>query len=303
VIQSLSYIGFSSPNAQDWRTFGPDLLGFQLAADAPDGGVRLRLDDAQWRIAVHPGDINDLAYLGWSVSGPAALRTAIVRLNDAGVDVHHADEVLRADRCVAELIWFIDPVGWRHELSWGQAMRPASFRAGRAMSGFVTGEAGLGHVVMFAPDPALTEDFYVDVLGMRLSDQIYMGPIILRFFHCNPRHHTLALVNLPGLVGFHHLMVEVNSMDDVGTALDRVKAAGCSISEDIGRHTNDYMTSFYVRTPSGFDIEYGWGGRLIDSATWQSNTYDSNSIWGHHPGPNAEPPGIIRPFTPTEVPA
>jgi extradiol dioxygenase len=299
VIESLSYIGFTSPNAEQWRTFGPNLLGFELGADAPDGGVRLRLDDAAWRIAVHPGDTDDLAYLGWSVSGPAALAGAIAKLEAAGVEVHRNNDDLRVERCVAEVVWFLDPVGWRHELSWGQAMRPASFRPGRAMSGFVTGTAGLGHVVMFAPDPALTEDFYVNVLGMRLSDQIYMGPIILRFFHCNPRHHTMALVNIPGMVGFHHLMVEVASMDDVGTALDAVKAAGCAISMDLGRHTNDQMTSFYVRTPSGFDIEYGWGGLLVDDATWQSNTYDSNSIWGHHSGTNAEPPGIIRPFVPT----
>ncbi len=303
MIQALSYIGFTSPNTEEWRTFGPDLLAFELAADASDGGVRLRLDDAAWRIAIHPGPANNLAYLGWSVAGPAALNAAIERLSASGVEVHRAEEGERAERGVAEMVWFFDPVGWRHELSWGQAVRPASFRPGRALSGFVTGDGGLGHVVLFAPDPALTEDFYINVLGMRLSDQIYMGPIILRFLRCNPRHHTMALVNIPGMIGFHHLMVEVASMDDVGTALDRVKAAGCSVSMDVGRHTNDYMTSFYVRTPSGFDIEYGHGGRLVDDATWQSNTYDSNSIWGHHSGPNAQPPGILAPYTPSEVSA
>ncbi|MFD0567797.1 hypothetical protein ACFQ2M_41870 [Kitasatospora saccharophila] len=33
-------------------------------------------------------------------------------------------------------------------------------------------------------------------------------------------------------------------------------------------HPNDHMFSFYVRTPSGFSVEYGWGGLLIDDATW-----------------------------------
>ena len=296
MIESLSYLGFRSPKKEDWRTFGPDLLGFGLAADGTDGAVRLRMDDTAWRIAIHPGETDDLAYIGWNVAGPAALTAAVVRLVDAGVVVERGDAQLCAERSVAELIWFLDPVGWRHEISWGRAVRPASFHAGRPLSGFVTGEGGLGHIVMFAPDKTLTEDFYVNVLGIRLTDQIYMGPIILRFFHCNPRHHTLALVNIPGMIGFHHVMVEVASMDDVGTALDLVKAAGCSISMDLGRHTNDYMTSFYVRTPSGFDIEYGYGGRLVDDATWMSDTYDSNSIWGHHRVGEPVPPGIMRPF-------
>ena len=28
------------------------------------------------------------------------------------------------------------------------------------------------------------------------------------------------------------------------------------------------MVSFYVRTPGGFDIEYGTDGQLVDDATW-----------------------------------
>jgi hypothetical protein len=70
-------------------------------------------------------------------------------------------------------------------------------------------------------------------------------------------------------------------MDDVGRALDRVVAAGLPISSSLGKHTNDRMTSFYVRTPSGFDVEYGWGGVEIDDATWQVTSYDATSIWGH----------------------
>ena len=50
----------------------------------------------------------------------------------------------------------------------------------------------------------------------------------------------------------------------------------------LGRHTNDHMTSFYVNTPSGFFIEYGWGARVIDPETWQPHeTFDGPSLWGH----------------------
>jgi hypothetical protein len=64
----------------------------------------------------------------------------------------------------------------------------------------------------------------------------------------------------------------------------------------LGRHTNDLMTSFYVRTPSGFEIEYGTGGRVVDDETWEVVPYDAQSIWGHQP-PASGPlfPSILRP--------
>jgi 3,4-dihydroxy-9,10-secoandrosta-1,3,5(10)-triene-9,17-dione 4,5-dioxygenase len=41
------------------------------------------------------------------------------------------------------------------------------------------------------------------------------------------------------------------------------------------------MVSFYVKTPGGFDIEYGTGGRLVDDATWVCRETTAISLWGH----------------------
>ncbi len=54
-----------------------------------------------------------------------------------------------------------------------------------------------------------------------------------------------------------HIMVEVDTLDAVGQALDRVMKDGFSVSSTLGRHTNDKMVSFYVRAPGGWDIEFG----------------------------------------------
>jgi len=218
VIESLAYIGFRSPNAEDWAEFGPGILGLEDAGRGPDGALRFRNDDAAWRIALHPGDADDLAYLGWLVAGPAALTDAVVRLEKQGLQVQRGDAALAALRSVAELAWFVDPFGFRHELAWGLTMRPSSFRPGRALSGFVTGAGGLGHAVLIVPDLQQAERFYTEGLGFGLSDRVEMG-MSVRFLHCNRRHHTLAFAAVPGLVGMHHLMLEVASLDDVGTAL------------------------------------------------------------------------------------
>ena len=49
-----------------------------------------------------------------------------------------------------------------------------------------------------------------------------------------------------------------------------------------GGHTNDYVTSFYSHSPSGFFVEYGWGGCVIEPGIWQPHeTHDGPSLWGH----------------------
>jgi hypothetical protein len=112
-----------------------------------------------------------------------------------------------------------------------------------------------------------------------------MGPpgrqITLTFLHCNPRHHTLALAPVPSPRRLNHIMLQLESMDDVGVGLDRARSGGVEISSSLGRHTNDRMISFYMQTPSGFDVEYGYGGVEIDDATWQPATYHAPSLWGH----------------------
>jgi hypothetical protein len=48
------------------------------------------------------------------------------------------------------------------------------------------------------------------------------------------------------------------------------------------------MLSFYVQTPSGFQVEYGYGGRVIDDDVWEVQLHHAPSIWGHR-SPGATP--------------
>jgi hypothetical protein len=82
-------------------------------------------------------------------------------------------------------------------------------------------------------------------------------------------------------------MVEVDNMNDVGMAFDRCIAAKVPIHWGIGHHPNDQMCSFYVRTPSGFGLEFGFGGIVINDADWKVVSYNRFSGWGHEPRPSA----------------
>lgn len=290
MVRSLAYVGFSSPASAAWRSFGPEVLGAQLV-DRDDDTVALRVDERAARIVVHPGETNAVAYLGWDCGDADGWRAGVERVRAAGHEVVD-DPAAAAVRQVDALATFTDPWGFRHELTHGLAVA-GPFEPGRPMGGFLTGEQGLGHVVLLVPDLEAGLRFYVDTLGFLETDHIEAG-VSLRFLHCNPRHHTVALSAVPGMAGLHHVMLEVYDVDDVGRALDVVNERGLPLAMTLGRHPNDLMTSFYVRTPSGFEIEYGAGGRQIDDATWEVTTYDAVSLWGHKPPAQRLVPGVLR---------
>ncbi len=95
----------------------------------------------------------------------------------------------------------------------------------------------------------------------------------MRFYHCNARHHTLALARAPFELPqcLHHVMFEANTRDDVGAAFDRAWATDLPIPNGLGRHDNDGMFSFYLQTPAGFQIEFGHGAR-VDRPTTGTTT-------------------------------
>src|SRR5690606_31968355 len=189
-----------------------------------------------------------LAYIGWTVADAAAVEAAAGALGELGIEVHPGDADLAADRSVEGIAHFDDPFGFRHELVFGHHTAPG-FTPGRPGVSFVTGDGGMGHVVLIVPDLGAATDLFQGALGFRHSDDVEMG-LAVRFFHCNPRHHTLAVAAVPGVAGVHHVMLEVSDVDEVGRAYDLVQERGLPLAMTLGRHTNDGMTSFYLRTPS-----------------------------------------------------
>lgn len=113
------------------------------------------------------------------------------------------------------------------------------------------------------------------------------GPATTRaaFFHCGPRHHSLAIVQVAAPKRLQHFMLQVCQLRDVGTTFDRCRDAAIPVTMDLGCHTNDQMVSVYARTPTGFHFEYGHGGLEIDDDVWKVQTYQAASTWGiaHRP--------------------
>lgn len=285
----LGYIGLNVSDVDAWKTWARDFVGAMEGPASPAGLQRLRFDDHAWRVALEPGDKDDLAWIGLEVAGPAELAALRERLTANGVEVQDATDELLAERGVVGLLRCQDPEGLGVELYYGPTHLTHVPFVSPQGARFVTGRQGLGHVVLATTDLAATRRFYLDLLGFRQSDTIRMaiGPAFhldLEFYYCNPRHHTLAIAPLPMMPPkrMNHMMVQVETLDEVGFALDRLEATGTKLTQTLGRHTNDKMVSFYVATPSGFELEFGHDAIAVDTETWSMARHDRTSSWGHH---------------------
>ena len=288
-VKELAYVVYEVSDLADWEHFGITLLGMQLG-EKLDNGFTLRTDEKAHRWVVTEGPADDLVRSGYEVESAEALDALVAELTVAGVEVTEGGAELAAARKVERVVLTADPVGNEIELVVGFADADTPFRSETLLGDFVTGAGGAGHQVLLSKGVS-REDymaFYQGLLGFKISDIIIeeVAPGIfadLIFLHCNPRHHTVALGDMPHPKKTHHFMVEVTDIRDVGLAWDRCLKAGQPFEMTLGMHPNDHMFSFYVRTPSGFSVEYGWGGLLIDDATWEVKTLDQLNSWGHHP--------------------
>ena len=290
-ITQLGYLGLSVSNINQWEHFATQTLGLQISGRETDGTLLLRNDEYHRRLLVHPTGKDDLAYIGWEVIDEHALYRMADQLKAAGTEVRQGAPAEAKARGVVNLMAFHDPSGIPMEIFYGPLMAyNAPFQSPRPISGFVAGEHGFGHMVITMDDFERSIHFYRDVLGMRISDFVeVVRPTTgqqrrLAFFHCNPRHHTIAFYAAPNPPKrLNHFMLQTRALDDVGTTFNLCQDQGIPISRGLGRHTNDQMFSFYLVSPSGFEIEYGWGGRVVDDSTWQVQYHQDGSIWGHRP--------------------
>lgn len=286
-IQALGYVVAESTDVSKWRAFAEQVLGMSTAP-APRGGLYLKMDEDEFRIAVQAGSADRYVASGWDVASERDFDDVLAALRKAGVEVDEAGAELRADRQARRLASFSDPSGNRHELRFGKTGRSAPFASPIGVKGFKTGAYGVGHTVL----PTLQFDaslkFFREVLGFGLSDVFNFKPapeapvMRIHFLHTpNGRHHSLALAEMPNPSGCVHLMVEVAEKEEVDRGLERQQRHGVKLMATLGQHENDRMTSFYMLTPGNFAIEYGWGGLILDPKTHQATETQRVSIWGH----------------------
>jgi len=302
-IKALGYVGYGAPDPKAWLKYGTDIIGAMPARAipgeswgipmdptsgpasggkgvGPDGSVYLKFDDRQWRVAIHPSKDNaGVMYIGLEVGGVVELEAAVAELKAKGVEAKMGSAEQATQRAVSGIAYTKDPSGNVIELFYG-AVEDFKFVSPQGMK-FKMGPWGLGHLNLLVADLQANKDFYIKTLGFALTDYIVFGPdMSANFYHCNGRHHSIGLTRVGPINAIHHMMLEVQTVDDVLRCYERVNDAGIKVTSTLGRHINDNMLSFYMSSPFGFEVEIGFDGVDV-SNNWIPRQFVEGDIWGH----------------------
>ncbi len=285
----IAYVGIEVPEPGALSPFFAEVIGL-VPGDPLAGALTWRNDERTHRVIVRPGEANDAVVIGVEAVDADAYAATLARLAGAGHEVVAGSEAEAMSRRVAAVASAQAPWGMTVEVVLGLEVAAEPFASPLVPGGFLTEGLGFGHLAIATTAFDETARFLVDGLGFRRSDwlEMPMGPdfvLEVAFFHCNGRHHTLAVVRAPFEFPqrLHHMMVEANDRNDVGAAFDRAWASGLPIPNGLGRHDNDRMFSFYVQSPAGFQVEVGYGGRIVTTDWDDERKYDRISMWGHQP--------------------
>jgi 2,3-dihydroxybiphenyl 1,2-dioxygenase len=286
----LAYLGLEVAEPDDLTPLFGDVIGLVRGEPTPDGSITWRNDDRAQRIVVRPGPAADAAFVGFEAVDDATFDAIVERLVEVGFEVTDGGADDRRERRVRRLVRTTAPWGVPVEIVEGLETADRPFESPLVPGRFLTDDVGFGHVVFATTAFEDSTRFLTDGLGFARSDWLEMEimegvTLTVRFFHCNARHHTVALAHAPFELPqrLHHVMFETRERDDVGAAFDRAWAAGLPIPSGLGRHDNDGMFSFYVQSPAGFQVEVGHGARVITDGWDDDRRYDRISLWGHQP--------------------
>jgi len=283
LVRSLGYVGLETADLDGWEQYATRVLGTMTAQHSTPEHRFFKIDNHPHRLAVVRGVKDRLAYIGWELKDISDMDRMATLLTNSGFTVtEEATKEELAARQVNGMIWCTDPGGFRVEFYHGRVLDHSRFISPVGVERFVTGDQGLGHIVLLTDSFEESSHFYQEVLGFWIRDYMILNGRPLRFMGCNARHHSIA-------IGPHHssrlahIMLQVPNIDEVGYCLDRCARQGITLTQSLGRHANDKMLSFYMRAPRGYEIEYGADGLEVDDEKWIVSEITKVSDWGHIP--------------------
>lgn len=289
-IKALGYVRIETAKAEAWDHFMTQVVGV-MRADAPREGVSAyRIDERPFRFWVERGGADRLIAAAYEVGDAGELAALRERIAGLGREIVDGDAEGAKARGVAAFFSTSDPSGNGLEFFWGDSHDDVAFVSPVGVSGFVTGDMGMGHAVFATPNFDEAHDFYkaigfadTDIPRFQFSDDPNDPGMGFAFMHAdNGRHHSVAIAEMPTpSSACIHLMLEMKTQSDVGKCYDRMRTNKVPESASIGRHVNDQTFGFYMQTPSGFDIEIGADPLVIDHTNWTPTAHLIPSEWGH----------------------
>jgi len=289
-----AYIGIDCTEPDSVATYLKSVVG--LMPGEPQQGVAStwRVDAKKMRLWLQQADRDDAACIGFAASSVEVYERQLARLQQSGLVCTPLTAAQKEVRGVQDGVSMPSPWGVPVELVHGLADAATPFHSAAYPNGLVTQEQGFGHFVFIvgsAQEYEAARRFAMESLGLKLTDTLRMPvgenlDMNVSFFHCNPRHHSLAIgfIPMPEVPKrLHHINFEVTRVSDVGMAYERALKSATPLDNALGQHANDGMVSFYSVSPGGWAVEVGATGRTVTEDWNDVREYDRISDWGHQP--------------------
>ena len=262
-VTEIRYVGYALPDLEAERAFYRDVWGLTEAGER-DGMIHFAAPGGEERYVVRLRQAAQkrLDMIGLAADSRADVDALHQRVAAAGCKVIFPPRDLDGLGGGYGFRLF-SPDGLPFEVSADVARGPA-----RPLERWEAVPERISHVVLHSPRPKEAVQFFVDVLGLRLSD--WIGDF-MAFLRCNAWHHRIAI--LPGPPCLNHVAYDVAGVDDVMRGISRLKQHGVDVRWGPGRHTaGDNVFSYFV-TPGGFAVEYTAELEQVDEASWAPQVY------------------------------
>ncbi len=202
-----------------------------------DGRALLACNDEPYCLELLEGGLPGYDHVAFELRRDCSLGDARAHLTESGVGSEEREGCLFVadpDGRPVQLMSYREPAAEVDR--WPQHARPSS-------TVHVGGPRKLGHVNCLTGDIGANAAFYVDVLGMRVSDWLDEAGV---WFHIGTDHHVMALVDL-GYAHFHHLAFETVDIGKMRDLLDHLARHGRWLGWGPTRHGIAGNIASYVR--------------------------------------------------------
>ncbi len=251
----LDHIAIRVSDLRGAETYYREVLGFDTAFRVDDGPTWLGGEDGRSSLALYPGEADErgaIEHFAYDLGVGTDLRKLADDLKEEGYRVvHEPDE---GPRPGSDSLGILDPDGFtvrlvvpREEVVCAQPLEkpPKTCSIAPQM---------LGHMVIKVSDTKKSENFYQDLLGLKVTEYNELGLVFMR---CTPLHHDLGLMPLQegSTVGLHHMAFDIGTIPDMARAVCFLKENNIKIEKGPGFWNQGHHVELYFFDPDLHAIE------------------------------------------------
>jgi catechol 2,3-dioxygenase-like lactoylglutathione lyase family enzyme len=240
-------------------------------------------------VVLKHGDSNACTGVSLQVAPRTDLQEAAAKVREEGIACEIQSDLTPG---VPRALSFEDPKGTRVELFADYIYPPED----PTQTGIMPFK--LGHIAFTVTDVQRVVDFYIQVLGFRVSD--WRGDFFA-FLRCGPDHHSLNFVR-GEQTALHHFAFELRDWAEIQRACDFLAKRDIRLVLGPIRHIIGHNVATYHKNPDGIlielfteldqmkDEELGY----FEPRPWHQDRPQRPKIWGPETLTNYWGPGRLR---------